>query len=154
MSNRIILSPKYGVNASLITNVCPICGAKKEDSIALLGKLPDDKEAPRHMNIPKQCDECTDKLEKKQMGCLIVADEKLSKPSSGSIKLEDVYRTGEILWVNKEFFDRVFKSNGNDRRVCIVTSEVAKHLKKNFKERGGTVVQCENDSNPADTGTD
>lgn len=43
MSKGIRVSEKHGVNPSI--TICPICG--KETSIALLGKLKGDKEAPR-----------------------------------------------------------------------------------------------------------
>ena len=53
MSKSIKLSPKYGVNASIV--VCPIC--KKDTSIALFGKLKGDIEAPRQVE-GELCDEC------------------------------------------------------------------------------------------------
>ena len=43
MSNSIKISPKYGVNPSLIN--CFFCGESK--GIALMGKLKNDAEAPK-----------------------------------------------------------------------------------------------------------
>lgn len=52
----ITLSKKYGVNPSMV--ICPVC--KKEQSIALFGRLKGDAEAPR--TIPGElCDDCKDK---------------------------------------------------------------------------------------------
>lgn len=56
MSKGIMLSPKHGVNASVV--ICPIC--KKDTSIALFGKLKDDAEAPRQVE-GELCDECKKK---------------------------------------------------------------------------------------------
>ena len=56
MSKGITLSPKHGVNCSII--VCPIC--KKETSLALFGRLKDDAEAPKQIE-GELCDECKKK---------------------------------------------------------------------------------------------
>ena len=56
MSKGITLSPKHGVNCSII--VCPIC--KKETSLALFGRLKGDAEAPKQIE-GELCDECKKK---------------------------------------------------------------------------------------------
>lgn len=53
MSKNIKLSPKHGVNPSLLK--CPICG--KEYGLALLGRLKGDAEAPKTIE-GDLCDEC------------------------------------------------------------------------------------------------
>lgn len=59
MSNeKILLSPKHGVNASV--TVCPVCG--KEIGIAFLGKMPQDAEAPRRLVDREPCPECQKEL--------------------------------------------------------------------------------------------
>ena len=51
----ITLSPKYGVNPSVLH--CFICG--KEIGVALLGKLKGDTEAPHNISDPNEiCDDC------------------------------------------------------------------------------------------------
>lgn len=51
----ITLSPKYGVNPSVLH--CFICG--KETGVALLGKLKGDTEAPHNISNPNEiCDDC------------------------------------------------------------------------------------------------
>lgn len=51
----ITLSPKYGVNPSVLH--CFICG--KETGVALLGKLKGDAEAPHNISDPNEiCDDC------------------------------------------------------------------------------------------------
>lgn len=56
----IKLSPKHGVNPSVMH--CFICG--KETGVALLGKLKDDKEAPRDITNPNElCEDCRKQIE-------------------------------------------------------------------------------------------
>lgn len=50
----IKLSPKHGVNPSMIC--CPICG--EPVSIALLGKIENDKEAPKKIVGTELCEKC------------------------------------------------------------------------------------------------
>ena len=43
MSKGITISPKYGLNPSIV--ICPVC--KKDTSLALFGRLKGDAEAPK-----------------------------------------------------------------------------------------------------------
>lgn len=52
--NSITLSPKHGVNPSMIC--CPVCG--EPISIALMGKIKGDKEAPRKIIGTELCEKC------------------------------------------------------------------------------------------------
>ena len=56
MSKGITLSPKHGVNPSIV--ICPIC--KKDTSIALFGRLKGDAEAPKRIE-GELCDDCKKK---------------------------------------------------------------------------------------------
>lgn len=61
MSDDITLSPKHGVNPCI--PLCAFCGEEK-NQIALLGKLRDDKEAPKYAVIDAEpCDNCKDKID-------------------------------------------------------------------------------------------
>lgn len=53
MGKSVTLSKKHGLNPSMV--ICPICG--KEESVAILGYIKDDKEAPRYIQ-GDICDEC------------------------------------------------------------------------------------------------
>lgn len=56
MSKSIPLSPTHGVNPTIPT--CFWCG-KEKNEIALMGKLPDDAEAPHNVILDYEpCDEC------------------------------------------------------------------------------------------------
>lgn len=53
----IKVSPKHGINPSL--NICAFCG-KESGEVLLVGRLPNDAEAPRQMisNPHEPCDNC------------------------------------------------------------------------------------------------
>jgi formate dehydrogenase maturation protein FdhE len=53
MGKDVTLSKKHGLNSSMV--VCPICGKAK--SVALLGHIKGDEEAPRYIQ-GDICDEC------------------------------------------------------------------------------------------------
>lgn len=57
MEKGITLSKKHGINPSIM--VCPICG--KKESVALLGHIKGDEEAPRYIQ-GDICDECKAKV--------------------------------------------------------------------------------------------
>lgn len=90
--NSIKLSPKHGVNPSLLHCVC--CG--KEYGIAMLGKLKGDMEAPREM-AHGLCDQCQGVID--QGGCMFI------EVADGE-KGDNPYRTGRIIGVSKDFKER------------------------------------------------
>lgn len=53
MGKSVTLSKKHGLNPSMV--ICPICD--KEESVAILGYIKGDKEAPRYIQ-GDICDEC------------------------------------------------------------------------------------------------
>lgn len=73
MSKSITLSPKHGVNPSIV--ICPIC--KKETSIALFGRLKGDVEAPKQVE-GDLCDEC-----KKKYVTIIEVESEATKKATG-----------------------------------------------------------------------
>lgn len=66
MGKDIILSKKHGLNPSMV--ICPICG--KEESVAILGHIKGDKEAPRYIQ-GDICDECKAKVADNK--CFVIA---------------------------------------------------------------------------------
>lgn len=90
--NSIKLSPKHGVNPSILHCVC--CG--KDYGIAMLGKLKGDMEAPRDI-YQGLCDQCQGVID--QGGCLfieVVDGEKGTNPE----------RTGRLIGVSNDFKER------------------------------------------------
>ena len=74
MTRSIPISQKHGVNPSLI--LCPCCG--ESTGVALMGRLKDDQEAPRHCPDVEPCEKCkTQFAEYKKQGFVlyIIRDE-------------------------------------------------------------------------------
>jgi hypothetical protein len=66
--DSISVSEKHGVNPSVM--LCPVCG--KGTGVALFGKLPGDKEAPRNSRDMNPCEECQKQItEWKKLGFVI-----------------------------------------------------------------------------------
>lgn len=93
MSSSILLSPKHGVNPSVLHCVC--CG--KDYGVALLGKLKGDKEAPRDI-YQGLCDDCKGVIDK---GGVMIIEVKNEESIS-----KNPYRTGRIVGVSKDFKER------------------------------------------------
>ena len=89
--DSITLSPKYGVNPSVCHCIC--CG--KEYGVALLGKLKDDKEAPKDV-YEGFCEDCRDVIDKGGVMIIEVRD----------VEAGNTYRTGRVVGVSKEFKER------------------------------------------------
>jgi hypothetical protein len=88
----IKVSEKHGVNSSLV--VCFYCG-EETGEIALLGKLPEDKEAPRYvlLNI-EPCEHCSKMLLETSTRFLVEVSEKASKEY---LKVGKYYATGRFI---------------------------------------------------------
>lgn len=97
------LSKKHGVNPSM--GVCPIC-LKDNQEILLLGKLPNDAEAPMRV-LSNICDECKRKIEKGFYPLVVIKDIPERMVKNGLVSMEDAKREGHILFVKKESMPNV-----------------------------------------------
>lgn len=90
--DSITLSPKHGVNPSVLHCIC--CG--KDYGVAMLGKLKGDKEAPRDM-YQGLCNDCEGVIN--QGGCMFIE-------VRDSEKGNNPYRTGRVIGVSRNFKER------------------------------------------------
>ncbi len=98
-SKGIHLSPKHGVNPMLVQ--CFFCGG--DAGIALVGRLPNDAEAPRKGVIDDQpCQSCEDLM--KQGIMLISVDE------GKTTDMRNPYRTGNMCVLRDEALERLINS--------------------------------------------
>lgn len=100
MSDKIRISPKHGVNASM--NMCCWCNQPK--NIALLGKLPNDAEAPRQIITDYEpCDACAKKWE----SCVVIMEATHHQPSDKRPPIQKqtddtfLYPTMRIVGIDK-----------------------------------------------------
>lgn len=91
----ILLSPKHGVNPSVLH--CQCCG--KDYGVALLGKLKGDAEAPRDI-MQGFCDSCQSVIDQGGVMIVEVAD------GEGKNSPKNPYRTGRIVGCSKQFKER------------------------------------------------
>lgn len=90
--NSIKLSPKHGINPSVLHCIC--CG--KDYGVAMLGKLKGDKKAPRDI-YQGLCNDCQGVIDKG--GAMII---EVEDGETGN----NPYRTGRIVGVSKDFKER------------------------------------------------
>lgn len=108
--DEITLSPKHGLNPSLLK--CFACG--KATSIALLGKLKNDEEAPREMtNQNIFCNNCQNVINQDGLLVISVRDGETSN---------NPYRTGKMVGITKEAKERIFKDIKTN--VCYMEDSV------------------------------
>lgn len=94
--DSITLSPKHGVNPSILHCMC--CG--KEYGLAMLGRLKDDAEAPRDIT-DGFCDDCQRVIDQEGLMIIEVKDGETGK---------NPYRTGRLVGITKDAKERMFKN--------------------------------------------
>lgn len=113
----IRLSEKHGVNPTLCK--CFYCGESK--GVALLGKLPDDAEAPRECVMDYEpCDECKEKFSKGVL-CIETTTEtpKDNRPCISKTPTE-LYPTGKYLVLTSEGISRMFQRPFKNGDKCFL----------------------------------
>jgi len=100
----ITLSEKHGVNSSLM--LCYFCG--EPSGVALLGRLPQDKEAPRQgVYDLEPCEKCRDLMKE---GIIFV---QVKDGESGN----EPYRTGKLAVLKETAVNRVCKPDMAERLI-------------------------------------
>lgn len=101
------------LETALVHEVCPICCAKTNEQIVLNQKLT--KKAAvqvKEMNgktigFSNPCDECQGHIDDNFVA-IIGIDPSKSNPENGSVKLENIYRTGQLLWLKRHVAQSIF----------------------------------------------
>lgn len=110
----IRMSEKHGVNPSLL--LCPICG--EDSGVALVGRLPNDAEAPRRMLDQEPCKKCVDLM---KQGCFLI---EVDDPVQG----EKPRRTGRMSVITDEGVRKAFDAQAAEqvieRRMAYITHSV------------------------------
>lgn len=117
MSGDIRLSPKHGLNP--MVGQCPLC-AGPGNELFLLGRLPDDAEAPRTGVVPGMSQPCRECVRLMDMGFLLI----VCRDGTQS----DPYRTGEMHVVNTEAALRIFGADFVKRGVAFIEESAARKI--------------------------
>ena len=105
MSKSIKISEKHGVNPTM--PLCFFCGEEKNE-IVLLGKLPGDVEAPRHMWIPGDYEPCEKCKEKWAQGVALIEVTDHENFEKQPPLYDGVYLTDKVAVIKEEACDRIF----------------------------------------------
>lgn len=125
MAKNITLSKEHGLNPTI--GVCAWCG-KETGEIALLGKLPGDKEAPKYSFFDyNPCDECKQKWE----NAVICIEVTTTRPNDNRppISIHDgkeLYPTMKYVGITPEAAERIGILSENKRPVLMNTELFAK----------------------------
>lgn len=119
MSNSISLHPEHGVNPTIEQNQCPVCGHIFETGDLLLLGRNRGKEAKMHTVTGVSM--CPEDQEKYDNGFIAVIEVKNPEDAivGGTIRPEDMDRTGRIIHIKKEFFQYLFETEENPPMVCM-----------------------------------
>lgn len=117
---------------TLEQNVCPICGKLFETNNILLDTRM--RERFEHHTVTGWgfCPDCKASLKDGEYLALIGCDNTKSKSEpNGNIKPENAYRTGEIIWMRRVVFARIFNTQlPDDMCFVFVEPEVIQRLKE------------------------
>lgn len=109
---NIRLSEKHGVNPTI--PICFFCG-KEKNELLLLGRLPNDVEAPKNIVYNKTpCNEC---IEYMKQGIILVS-------VKDGEKSDNPYRTGGWVVVREEAAKKIFDDDVIKSRFAFVEDTV------------------------------
>lgn len=114
----IRLSERHGVNPML--SQCPLCGGDTNELI-LLGRLPDDKQAPMRgvvSGVSQPCDTCKHYM---QQGIMLIVVRDGSDRSNP-------YRIGEIHVITEDAASRIFNDAVLRSRCAFIEETTARQL--------------------------
>ena len=116
--------------------VCPVTGQTWQGNEILIDRRLR-KSLDRYNTVGMQvCPEVQEKIDKGFIP-LVVCDPEKSKITNGRTKPEDAYRTGEVIYMKKEAFFRVFNIEKLDKHFAYIdpaTRDYLEELKNNVEK--------------------
>lgn len=110
MSKGVKVSPKHGLNPTI--PICFWCG-KERGEVALLGKLPGDAEAPKHVVLDYEpCESCRAEMAR---GFTLMEATESPNDRGQTAAQPGVYPTGRFLVIKREAALRAFGDIGSDK---------------------------------------
>ncbi len=115
MTKGITLSEKHGVNPTL--PVCFWCG-EENGTVALLGRLPGDIEAPRHPVLDYDpCDECRENF---ALGIALIECTEYNSNNLPPIQeTPQLFPTGRLLVIKPEAVSRIFDEDTTKQLLSV-----------------------------------
>ena len=138
----ITVSKEHGVNPSLL--VCPFC-REEEYGLAICGRLPGDKEAPKRMRGDEPCDKCKELMEK-GIYLIVHTDAFLDVTDDRKLSADEVFwgesRTGHTIVITEDCVRRIGKhfKMGDERidlaikmRLLVIPESLASQMLSDSK---------------------
>lgn len=129
------LSKKHGVNPTI--PLCFWCWEEKNE-VVLLGKLPNDMEAPKHMWIPgdyEPCEKCKE-IWDKGIAVIEASLEPVLSPSQP--RFHEAYPTGEYVVLSEDAVHKMFNDDDFEKAkklgLCFIDHAGIEYLKGLFKK--------------------
>ncbi len=120
------------LEVAMVNEICPICCKETEHSIVmntLLNEYQAKKVKEMHgktIGFSDPCEECQGHLDNGYIALLGIDPEK-SSAEDGKVKLENVYRTGVLIWIKRDKAEEIFGSQDN-RPFILLENEVFDQL--------------------------
>lgn len=112
---------------------CPICGTIEDTGSILMDKRLKERFDNYTITGLNYCKECQDKKDKGYLA-LIVAKETNEIKNKGSIEFNEANRTGEIIHIKREAFNKLFKQKVKaDLDFMFCSEELRDKLKQLIK---------------------
>ncbi len=115
-------------HVSLEQNVCAVCGHTFDTGAVLLDRRMRDSLEHKTLTGWGLCDGCQEKHDEGYVALVVVDEEKSTPESDDTIKPEGAYRTGEIGYIRRGIWDRIFNVPAPDGPMCFVPADVVARL--------------------------
>lgn len=116
------------LEVAMVNEICPICCKETGHQLVMnkiLNKNQAEKVKEMHgktIGFSDPCEKCQGHLDNGYIALLGIDPEK-SSAKDGTVKLENIYRTGVLIWIKKDKAEEVFGSQDN-RPFILVENEV------------------------------
>jgi hypothetical protein len=121
-------------HVSMEQKMCPVCG-KVEDSGSILLDRRLKQSMEQHTVTGYALCKLHQKLKDEGYMFLVVCDETKSNINSNNIKMEDAYRTGEIIQIKRDVFSKMFTVPIDDVRDFVFCSTELRDKLKEVVEK-------------------
>jgi hypothetical protein len=112
--------------------MCPICGKEHDTNTILLDRRMKKQFETKTTTGYGLCEDCQKKKDEGYLA-LIVCDPAKTQPVDGHVKMENAYRTGEIVHIKREVFGKIFNTNIGNNDFVFIEPEVVSKLKEMMK---------------------
>ena len=108
--------------------LCPVCGKTHDSGALILDKKVRPKFDMYTTTGYDLCKACKKKFDEGYLA-MVVCDTEKSKPVNGVLKMENAYRTGQVVHMKRSAVERMFPGIPNDLPFIFIDEELGVKLK-------------------------